>query len=242
MFQEIIVHSSVQDHPHVDFPTCQRLARHVAKRYGHCLCPEFVFSEQAIRDIAERIPGIAIAEALQTFDPGRGVKFTTYLYRFLRFHAIKEYRSILRNHLVAFDSKALSELEGTVDKGAERIETADAIRFYSTIPDSEIAATKRQYLPKALRKMDDTLLKQVLGALDREILLRLDGGDRHCDIRRDFERRHGTDQRKFYRSRCMAIARRGKFEKPPDGRHYVVHGKKFEKNEKQGTNLSARWQ
>ena len=61
--------------------------------------------------------------------------------------------------------------------------------------------------------MDDALLKQTLGELDREILQRLDNGESHCDIRRDFERRHGTDQRKFYRSRCMAIARRGKIVK-----------------------------
>jgi len=215
MLQNTIPPTSVQntDCTTFDFQACQRLARHVAKRYGCHFCREFVVSEQAIRDVAERIFGIAVTEALQTFDPGRGVKFTTYLHRFLRFHAIKEYRSILRNRLVDFDSDALPAWASTIDKVLEHVETTDAILFYSTIPDSEISLVKRQYLPKILRNMDDTLLKHTLSTLDREILHRLDEGESHCDIRRDFELRHGTDQRKFFRSRCQAIARRGKFEK-----------------------------
>jgi len=227
MLQKIISPSSV---PTVDFQSCSRLARYVAKRYGHCFCREFVFSEQAIRDVAERIIGLAVTEALRTFDPGRCVKFTTYLYRFLRFHAIKEYRSILHDGLVVFDSDALPEWEITADKGLEHVETADSIRFCSTIPESEIASIKRQYLPKPLRNMDNTLLKHALGELDREILQRLDEGENHCDIRRDFERRHGTDQRKFYRSRCQAIARHGKF------------GEISEKNKNQGAKSPPRRQ
>ena len=227
MLQEIIPPTSVPDCPTIDFHACQRLARHVAKRCGNCFNPEFVFSKQVICDVAERIIGIAVTEALRTFDHDRGVKFTTYLYRFLRFHAIKEYRSILRNCLVVFDSDALPEWASATDKGLERVETADAIHVYSTVPDSEITAIKRQYLPKQFRNMDDTLLKRALSALDRDILQRLDAGECHGDIRRDFERRHGTGQRKFYLSRCWAIARRGASKNHPDIENYVVPRKKF---------------
>jgi len=230
MLHEIIPPTSVwadTNCPPIDFHTCQRLARYVAVRYGHCLCPEFVFSDQAIHDVTENIPGIAVTEALRTFDPDRGVKFTTYLYRFLRFHAIKEYRSILRSCLVVFDSDALPEWENAADKGLERVETTDAIQVYSTVSDAEIAAIRRQYLPKPFRNMGDTLLQRTLSGLDREILRRLDAGDRHSDIRRDFERRHGTDQRKFYQSRCRAIVRRSASKNHPDKRNYAVSGKKF---------------
>ncbi len=196
-----------------DFRARQRLARHVARRYGHSFCREFTFSDQCIADVGDRILGIAVTEALRAFEPERGVKFTTFLYRILRFHAIKEYRAILLRRLVEFDSEVLIECEGVSDKGLDRVETADAIRFYSTIPDLEIASTKRQYLPAEYRGMDDTLLKRTLGELDREILQRLDEGESYREIRRDFQQRGGMDQRKFYRSRCMAIVRRGLLEK-----------------------------
>ncbi len=221
MHQEIIP-SSVQEETgrlygdtvsFEEFRTWQRLARHVARRYGHSFCREFTFSDQCIADVGDRILGIAVTEALRAFEPDRGVKFTTFLYRILRFYAIKEYRSILLRRLVEFDSEVLLECEGVSDKGLERVETADAIRFYSTIPDSEITSTKRQYLPAEYRGMDDSLLKRTLGDLDHEILQRLDEGETYREIRRDFQQRGGTDQRKFYRSRCMAIVRRGQLEK-----------------------------
>lgn len=202
------VHSCGDTISFEDFSTWQRLARHVARRYGHCFCKDFVFSEQVIRDVAEHISGIAVAEAVRNFDPSRGAKFTTFLYRILRFHAIKEYRSLLFHRFINFDSDSLLERE-SFHKGFEQVETADAIDFYSTVPDSEIESLQRRYLPMEFQNMAGVRLKRTLGELDREILQRLNGGETHGEIRRDFEQRR-LGGRKFFRARCKAIARRGK--------------------------------
>ena len=79
-----------------EFRSWQHHARQVARYFGHRYYSDFTFSEQNIVDVSERILGISVTDAYRNFDPDRGVKFTTYLYRILEFYAIKEYASIRR--------------------------------------------------------------------------------------------------------------------------------------------------
>ncbi|GHT27603.1 hypothetical protein FACS18942_07160 [Planctomycetales bacterium] len=170
-------------------------------------------------DVSERILGISVTEALRKFDPSKGAKFTTFLYRILKFHAIKEYLVILKNVqadgvIVDYDSDAMNEVECYAEKGFERIDTMDMINFCVTIPDEEFASTKHQYLPKPLQNLPDEPLRQSLSDLDREIFELLVTDESQHEIRHDIERRwaSGTEHRKFFHSRCKAIARRGKIE------------------------------
>lgn len=206
----------------------QRIARSIANKYGMAHYRSFVFTDTRINDVYYHILGFGVALMKKKFDPSRGVKETTFLYKIMTCLAIDEYRRIVRTWRRRREdeySEELQEHEFWAEEFGEScnwlatVDRDDTFRRYSTVTDEEIQSVKRQYLPVSLRDLPEKELQRRLSEIDRQIVDRLSEGDALSDVRNEFESlpENGggaVDHRQFFESRRLGIIRRGNLKEP----------------------------
>ncbi len=193
----------------------QRIARSIANRYGMAHYRNFVFTDARINDAYHHILGFGVALMKKKFDPTRGVKETTFLYKIMTCLAIDEYRRIVamwrrrREGEYSEESKEhafWAEEFGRSCNGLAAVDRDDTFRLYATVTDDEMKSVKRQYLPRSLRDLPEKQLQQRLSEIDRQIVDRLAEGGTLNDVRKEFEslpeNGGGTvDHRQFFENR-----------------------------------------